>query len=195
VCGGDEAALDGMTISSEPVTMPLQYDTLDPTTRRFMLAELERDIASDSLGAPERLRPGSVGQYQDLLRKALSYYDDEWLEERVRGLLVEFETRRTPSGGQTTARVPEDAARMLAEAQFNRYYMRGVSARALEEGRQVVEVYRARHSAQPRVESAALEGQRLSAAELLEELRGVSQETVPATRLGRYNSGLSVKLV
>jgi hypothetical protein len=175
--------------------MPLQYESLDATTRRFMLDEFEQDASRDAAPAPERLRPGATGQYQELLRKALTYYDDQWLEERVRDLLVEFEPRRTRSGGQTTARLPADAARMLAESQFNRYYMRGVCARALDEGRQVVEVYRARHSAQPRRESEELEGQRLPAAQVLGDLRTAAAESAPTTPLGRYNSGLSVKLV
>jgi hypothetical protein len=175
--------------------MPLQYENLDPTTRRYALAELDRDVADQSFITSQRLRPGTVEEYQGLLREALSYYDDRWLEEQVRGLLADFETRRTPRGGQTTARLPKNAARMLAEGDFNRYYMRGLCVRAVEEQRAVVEVYRARLSARPRVESAHLEGQRLPAAELLEELRALTPQTLPAATLGRPNSGLSVRLV
>jgi hypothetical protein len=172
--------------------MPLLYASLDPTTRRHSLAEFERDVASGKASVSDRIRPGSADDYRELLRKALAYYDDLWLEERVRDLLVDFETRRTAGGGETTAKLPDDAARMLAENAFNRYYMRGVCARALEEGRAEVEVYRARHSAHPRAESQRLEGERISASELLEQLR--SPETLPSVPLGRPNSGLSVRL-
>jgi hypothetical protein len=175
--------------------MPLQYLDLDPTTRQYSLAELDRDIADGSMIVSDWLRPGIVSQYQKLLRDALRYYDDLWLEERVQELLVEFDVRRTPAGGETTARLPENAARVLAELDFNRYYMRGLCARALAEGRPEVEVYRARLSAEPRPESSQLEGQRLSAAALLDELRALTAATLPEATLGKPNSGLSIRLV
>jgi hypothetical protein len=175
--------------------VPLQYENLDPTTRRYALAELDSDLASGAFHASERLRPTAAEQYQRLLHDALRYYDDLWLEEHASDLLVDFELRRTPSGGQTTAKIPEMAARMLAEGDFNRYYMRGVCQRAIDEGRQVVEVYRARLSLEPRPESAELEGTRLPAREVLEQLRGLTSDEPVVFPLGRPNSGLSVRLV
>ena len=176
--------------------MPLQYENLDPTTRGYALAELDQDLAAGAFRASERLRPGAGGGYQRLLRDALRYYDDLWLEDRVAGLLVDFEMRRTPSGGQTTAKIPEGASRLLAEHDFNRYYMRGLCQRAIAEERQVVEVYRARLSLAPRPESAELEGRRLPARELLDQLRAAAgDEATAAPLLGRPNSGLSVRLV
>jgi hypothetical protein len=173
--------------------MPLHYQNLDPTTRRLAVAELDRDIGAGNFHASERLRPTAIDSYRRLLREALSYYDDLWLEERAADLLVEVEPRRTASGAQTTAKVPQMAARMLAEGDFNRYYMRGVSQRAIDEARQVVEVYRARLSHEPRRESEEIEGQRLAATDVLNWLRGEPVE--PMVRLGRPNSGLSVRLV
>ena len=76
-----------------------------------------------------------------------------------------------------------------------RYYMRGVSLRAIEEGRQILEVYRARLSLEPRPESAELEGTRIPAAELLDHLRGPLSADPHVAPLGRTNSGLSVRLV
>lgn len=175
--------------------MPLRYENLDPNTRAHSLAELERDVADGTFIVPDRLRPGTGDQYRALLRDAIRYYDDLWLEERIAPLLVSFEMRHTPSGGETTARLPENAARLLAEADFNRYYMRGVCLRAIEEGRQVVEVYRARFSAEPRTTSSELEGKRLDARELLEELRAVTPATLPSATLARPGSGMSVRLV
>ncbi|MDQ3949200.1 MAG: hypothetical protein M3282_02545 [Gemmatimonadota bacterium] len=175
--------------------MPLQYENLDPATRRYALTELDQDLAEGAFHASERLRPSAVGDYPHLLHEALRYYDDLWLEERVSDLLVDVETRRTRSGGQTMAKVPQMAGRMLAEHDFNRYYMRGVCLRAIEEGRQVVEVYRARLSLRPRPESADLEGRRLPAREVLDQLRGQTSDESATAPLGRSNSGLSVRLV
>jgi hypothetical protein len=72
--------------------------------------------------------------------------------------------------------------------------MRGVALRAIEEVRQVVEVYRARLSLEPRPQSAELEGRRLPAQDVLAYLRGQSVSDTVAS-LGRPNSGLSVRLV
>ena len=175
--------------------MPLQYENLNPTTRRYALAELNHDLATGAFHISERLRPEAAAKYQRLLGEALRYYDDRWLEEHASDLLVESESRRTRGGGTTTARVPQMAARMLAEGDFNRYYMRGVSQRAIEEGRQILEVYRARLSLDPRPESAELEGTRIPAAELLDHLRGPLSADPHVAPLGRTNSGLSVRLV
>jgi hypothetical protein len=175
--------------------MPLQYENLDPTTRRFALAELDNDLSSGAFHVSERLRPEAVAEYQRLLRDAIRYYEDRWLEDNASDLLIESESRRTRSGGTTTARLPQMAARLLAEGDFNRYYMRGVALRAIEEGRQVVEVYRARLSLEPRPESAGVEGTRIPATEVLDHLRGPLSPNTAVAPLGRTNSGLSVRLV
>jgi len=175
--------------------MPLHYENLDPTTRRYALAELDDDLKSGAFHPSDRLRPTAIAEYQRLLHEAIRYYDDRWLEDRASDLLVDFETRQTKGGGQTTAKVPGMASRMLTEGDFNRYYMRGVALRALEEGRQVVEVYRARLSLEPRPESTELEGHRLGAREVLDQLRGLTSGEPMGPRLGRVNSGMSIRLV
>src|SRR6185503_10149663 len=113
--------------------MPLHYENLDPVTRRFALEELDRDIQHGTFHASGRLKPESVNEYQNLLRDAIRYYDDRWLEERVDDLVVEVEPRRTRTGEAINVRVPEMAVRMLTEGDFNRYYMRGISQRAIDE--------------------------------------------------------------
>src|SRR5207253_8262583 len=140
----------------------------DPTSRRYALAELDHALANGAFHTSERLRPDAVGEYQRLLNEALRYYDDRWLEERASVLLVESESRRTRSGGTTTARIPQMAARLLAEGDFNRYYMRGVARHAIDESRPILEVYRARLSIEPRPESAQMEGSRVAATEVLD---------------------------
>src|SRR5690242_17608581 len=126
--------------------MPLQYANLDHITRRAMVEELDEDIANGTMHISPRLQPTAVAEYQRLLRDALRYYDDLWLEERIAPLLVDFETRHTPKGEVVTARLPEGAARVMAERDFNLYYMRGIARRAIAEGKHDVEVYRARLS-------------------------------------------------
>ncbi|HEY9516061.1 MAG TPA: hypothetical protein VIQ74_10325 [Gemmatimonadaceae bacterium] len=175
--------------------MPLLYANLDPITRRYCLAEFDHDVARGTVAISSRIRPGAIDDYVELLRQALAYYDDQWLEDRIEGMLVDFELRNTPTGSVTTAKLPSYAARVIAEGDFNRYYMRGVCARALAEGLEVVEGYRARLSAEPRPESVELEGQQLRASDLLDELRIAHPDPTVEAALGKPNSGLSVRLV
>ena len=148
----------------------------------------------DTWTTPRRVNRG-VDNADGRPVRVIARNDDRWLEDRVEGMVVHSELRQTPSGATTTAKLPSYAPRVLAEGDFNRYYMRGVCARAMAEGRGMVEVYRARLSTEPRPESRELEGQRLNAAALLDELRTKYAEASQEPTLGKPNSGLSIRLV
>ena len=101
-----------------------------------------------------------------------------------------LETKAKPKGGYTVAHVPDTAAETMAEGQFNRFYMAAICQRAVEEGKASVRVYRAKHRAQPRPESKALEGTSRDAKALLQELR--NKDLSLKCDLLRPNSGLSI---
>ncbi len=83
---------------------------------------------------------------------------------------------RKPSGGYTSARVPRNAHEMLAQGQFNRTYLRGLSQKAIQDGR-MIEVYRAKPVRQPRPDSEALIGEQLDPRSLLNDLRTCARIT------------------
>ena len=92
------------------------------------------------------------------------------------------------------ARVPRTAPDTLAEGEFNRFYVRGLCARALEENVTEVQVYRGKSVRNPRPESRAMIGKVLLARDLLEDLRR-SQGVEPALGLPTGpNSGLTIRL-
>src|SRR4051812_11592399 len=105
--------------------MALALEDLDDRTRRFMVEELDRDLAAGSLYISTRLADEAAAEYPDLLRSAMQSGDDETLASELRrhGRLLEREPRKTPSGGWTTAKVPTTAAETLAEGEFNRFYL------------------------------------------------------------------------
>ena len=76
--------------------MPLQYENLDPTTRRHALAELDQDLASGDFHASERLRPTAIAEYQryptsrSVLRRPLL--------ESARGFVVTSSTAHASGG-------------------------------------------------------------------------------------------------
>lgn len=173
--------------------MGLNYENLDEITRSFMLSEVDLDLSHESPEKPyisKRFNELGKQNYIPLLKEAIEHHDDDWLAQqlRSRSYMKEYEQRKR-GGAITTAKVPGPAPETLSEGEFNRYYVRGLCARATEEGIDRVEVYRGKQVSQPRPESEDKLGKRLSAKELLEDLR---ESTGP---LGGPNSGLTVRLV
>jgi len=175
--------------------MALFYENLDERTRQFMLSEVERDLSTGTLYMSPRLNENGLLQYSSLLKNAIQGHNDEWLalELRQQNLIKTYESRRKPRGGFGTAEVPFNAPETLAEGEFNRFYMRGLCARAVEEGVAEVEIYRGKPVSQPRPESQAVIGKRISAKALLGDLR-CSQGVEPALGLPPGpNSGLTIR--
>lgn len=176
--------------------MSLNLANLDEQTRRYMRAELKEDVARGQLYVSQRLSPTGEADWPALLEAAIDAGDDASLARELQtgGRLNAYETRRTPSGGTTTAKVPATAAETLAEGEFNRYYIRGLCRRALEEGLGMVEVYRAKQVSRPRPESERLIGQQVDPQALLDDLRtNIGTDTALGLPAGP-NSGLSVRL-
>jgi len=85
--------------------------------------------------------------------------------------MKQTETKKTPSGGTTEAKVPHNAAQQLAEGEINRYYLRCLAARAIAEGKASLRIYRGKAVSQPRPDSEQKIGTLVNAKALLEELR------------------------
>lgn len=176
--------------------MALQLENLDERTRAFMLRELERDITGDTLYVSPRLSERGKDDYAALLRDAIEAGDDVLLADSLRsgGRIRATEERRKPKGGFTTAKVPVTAPETLAEGEFNRFYARGLCLRALDDKIADVIVYRAKAVRDPRPESEAMIGKRMSASALLDDLRThVGMDTALGLPPGP-NSGLSARL-
>lgn len=87
-----------------------------------------------------------------------------------------------------------NAHEMLAEGEFNRFYIRAICLRAIEDGISEVVVYRAKRVQHARSESERKIGQLVSAEPLLRDLR---EHPGADTALGLPpgpNSGLSIQL-
>jgi len=113
---------------------------------------------------------------------------------RLRGLLNRAETAIK---GRPPDVVPLTAADALAEGEFNRFYMRGVCARAVAGGVQRVEVYEAQVRTEeiPLRESEAVIGRRPDAQGLLDDLRRHHLvDRAPGLGIGG-DSGLSIRLL
>lgn len=176
--------------------MTIQYRDLDEKTLKYMLKEIDLDESQGKLYMSKRFNDNGRSLFPSLLREAISNYDDTWLanELSVKDCFNSFEERRNRSGGFSTVKIPVTASETLAEGEFNRFYCRGLCLRAIEEGISEVVVYRGKYVDQPRPESQAMIGKRISPKELLDDLRN-SQGVEPALGLPPGpNSGLTISL-
>lgn len=176
--------------------MPLHLLNLDERVRRHMLSEIESDIAKGTLYLSPRLSPRGRQEYTDLLKQAAIGYDDVWLARslRINGCINAEEQRRKPKGGYTIARVPMTAPDTLAEGEFNRFYVRGLCLRAIEDGVVELIVYRAKQVMNPRRESEMMIGARVEVRLLLQDIRTHPRVDTALRLPPGPNSGLSVRL-
>lgn len=176
--------------------MPFFFENLDEETRRFMIEELDQDVATNNVYLSTRLSAVGQRDFPELLRQAAQSGNDVTLAATLRGsgrMNTTF-LRNNRGGGMSEVRMPKNAPEMLAEGEFNRLYARGVCLRAVAHGSAEVEIYRAKQVSVPRPDSGAKIGSKVNAELLLEDLR-THQGVDPALGLpGGPNSGLSVRL-
>ena len=177
--------------------MAMYFENLDDRTRQLMLDEMEYDIANHQLHISPFLSGQGQRDYENLLREALQSGDDETLAENLRQhrRILRTLPRRNPSGGYSIAATAENAAQVLAESEFNRYYIRALARRAIEDGISELVVYRAKPVANPRPESEVRIETTLPPQDLLEDLRSHPGDERPSLGVpSGPNSGLSVRL-
>jgi len=177
--------------------MSLYFENLDDRTRQLMLDEMEYDIAHNQLHISPFLSGQGQRDYANLLREALQNGNDETLGQSLREhrRILKTLPRRNPKGGYSIAATAENAAEVLAESEFNRYYIRALARRAIEDGIPELVIYRAKPARNPRPESEARVESALAPEELLEDLRSHPGDEPPTLGVpAGPNSGLSVRL-
>ncbi|WP_373530485.1 hypothetical protein [Nostoc sp.] len=171
------------------------FENLDERTRPFIRSEVELDITNSKLYISKRLSEIGGKDYVNLLKEAITSYDEAWFAQQLSlNGRINLTEQRKKQGGYTTVKIPETAAETLAEGEFNRFYIRGLCLRALDDGISDLEVYRAKAVMNPRPNSQAKIGTKVKAEKLLEDLRvNLGIDTALGLPNGP-NSGLSVKL-
>ena|SRR5215510_8897686 len=176
--------------------MGLEYKDLDDVTRALMIAEIDRDIAAGTLYISERLSPQGALAYPQLIREAAKQDTDVSLAVQLSTLLNSHDKpRKLKSGGYSKPPImAHNAHETLAEGEFNRFYIRAICLRALQNGHATVEIYRAKIIDNLSSESIAKLGSHIVAATLLEDLRSSPSVDAALGLPPGPKSGFSVKL-
>ena len=174
--------------------MGLQFENLDSATRALMLEEIDRDMSGRGLYTSSYLNDQGAARWPTLLRNAAAEGSDDTLAVALNAehCFKQQVERRKKNGGYSMVAVPYTAAQTLAESQFNMYYMRALSRRAIDEDLSVT-IYRAKEVQRPREESERLIGTQIDPQIVLESLR----ETLgvePSIGIPLPNSGLTITL-
>lgn len=174
--------------------MSFLFKNLTNETRQFMKDEVEHDLKNKTLYISDRLSLAGKSAYPNLLLKSIENGNETTLANFLLGKFNPTYQRRNPNGGFTTVKMPSNQPQVLAEGEFNRYYIRALCRISLLSGAQL-RIYRAKISSNPRAESEHKIGELISAETLLSDLRN-SQGTDTALGLPPGpNSGLSVELI
>jgi hypothetical protein len=174
--------------------MGIHYANLDVVTRGFMLQESKMGSHYQS----PRLTEAGLCQWVQLLDSAIDAHNDDWLAGELLRLncLRDQEPFQTKNGTSWRRINKPHSALMLAEGEFNRYYLRGLCLRAANDNNPTLLIYRGKAVAIPRPESEAKIGKHIDTHHLLETLRSndfVSIEDAFAVP-GGPNSGLTARL-
>lgn len=124
----------------------LALDDLDEVTREHMLREFVAEQAAPDPYVPFRLTPDGADIWPTLMEEAIQTGSDESLHLALRnapGLFASHEPWVRNGVTRMRAVNQNQASEMLATSEFNTWYVRGLSARLLEENVPYVEVYRA----------------------------------------------------
>jgi len=168
--------------------MVLDLKNLDDVTRKYMVQEIQADINNGHVYYSKFLTHEGRLQWDNLLLEAAQAHDSAWLAEQLKDEQLAVPVIVTPDRrgfNRHTKLKPED----LADSEFNRYYIRGLCLRAIEENIPQVITYRAKPVRQP----VSRVGVPMNPSELLEDLRRHKLRTehdVPSNP----KSGISIRL-
>lgn len=108
--------------------------------RKFMLEEINFDIERKKLYISKRMRKTHENIYTNLLIKEADNGTPESLSKTILDNNCLLEKEKTVRGFR---KVPYNAHETLGEGEFNRFYMRGLSKKAIDENLEL-KIYRAK---------------------------------------------------
>ena len=176
--------------------MPLNYPNLDDRIRKLMVNEIQRDIDAGTLYISGNLSPHGSVEYPVLLQAAAQNGNDASLAQALLSRLNSHEKpRQLKTGGFSKPPVMRsNAHEMLAEGEFNRFYIRALCLLAGEDGIKELVVFRAKPVEHARSASEVMIGTHVAPGALLQDLRSHPGVDTALGLPPGPNSGLSVRI-
>ena len=114
----------------------MKYKKLDTSIRQIMDEEFKQDKQRNRLYSSPRLNDVGNKVYPDLLEKALLNGSDRSFANDLRdyNTLKNTEKMVNPFGGIRESKIPSDAPDNLAKGEFQRYYIRALCRKAIDQG-------------------------------------------------------------
>lgn len=155
-----------------------------------MVNEVDADLAEGTLYFSPRLTEFGVSKYPEILKTSLEALDLNLFISLLSetGILKLTELRKG-----SLVKVPKNAAQLIAEGEFNKFYIRALCLKAIRENMDL-EVYRAKEVRTPRPDSEEKIGMIVKPKDLLQDLRETKGIDSHLGLPNGYNSGLSVKI-
>jgi hypothetical protein len=176
--------------------MSLKLHHLDGRTRELMQEELAYDLSRQQLHISPYLSGQGIHDYANLLQTAIANGDETTLAQALnqKRRIARTAHRKRPQGGFNIVSVPANAAEMIADDAFNRYYIRALCRQAVAAGLDQLIVYRAKSVQTSRSRSEELVETAVDPSTLLKDLRQHTGEETELGIPGGPNSGISVHL-
>jgi hypothetical protein len=122
----------------------MNFEELDETTRRYMLAEFEAEQAGGNPYLGERLSPAGRAAFPDLMREAIRRGNEVSLGVALNNAAYWNKTEEYERNGVRRTRNinPEQAREQLTLSEFSTLYARGLAKRLMDEGEEQCQAYR-----------------------------------------------------
>ncbi|BBE30699.1 hypothetical protein OSSY52_08400 [Tepiditoga spiralis] len=121
------------------------FKNLDEKTRKYMLEEVELDIKKNFLY--KSLRFNEIGNelYPQILKNAIEFGNEKTLEKNLLPEYFEDDKGKILKIGKYTSVLSTISNRVFSEYEFNKFYIRAILRRAIEENKEAV-IYQAKKS-------------------------------------------------
>lgn len=171
------------------------FRNLDEKTRGMMLQEVFLDEQNNNIYISPRLNSHGENVYINLLRDAIRNGTDSELAFALnQNNCFKLEENRNTKTGNKMVKIPYNANETLAEGEFNRFYIRGLCLRAIDEQKKL-QIYRAKQVSHPRSQSQLLVGNMVNPINTLNDLRTNQGIDASFGLPPGPNSGLCVELI